>query len=172
MKNDSREVTGKAWILPCGRVVDVTLSEHALLARARMLDIPESEMHQRIPITSLFERLRPDEALNALAGADPKCVAFLEETCETSMELPSSSVDPRVYAIRQWDWIRTRKNLFYARQWCTTTQRRLLNSKEFWQLQPLGDAADETQNCDRDPWWRSLRCLCRSRDRPRVGRLG
>ena len=137
LRNDSYDVRGKHWLLPCGRVVDVTLSEHALYARGKMLNIPEDQIAQKISMRDLFRRLTPDEALCALvSGADKDCVEYLEETFETSMILPSSTVDPRVYAIRQWNWIRTRKNAFYARDWCTENQKRVLLSKEFWLKQP------------------------------------
>lgn len=137
MKNDGWTVTGKFWLLPCGRVFDVTSSEHALLARAKMLGIPEDSMHQRIPIADLFKRLTPDEVLSALAsGASPECVKYLEETFETSMILPASSVDPRVYVINNWGWIRTRKNAFYAKQWTDDTLARVLLNAEFWKKQP------------------------------------
>lgn len=137
MKNDSFDVLGKFWLLPCGRVVDVTLSEHALFARGRMLGVPEDRTVERIPLKTIFQRLTPAEASCALLdGADPDCVDYLKETFENSLSSACPRVDPRVYAIQKWNWIRTRKKAFYARDWCTENQRRLLESKEFWKLQP------------------------------------
>lgn len=127
MKNDSFDIRSKYWILPCGRVVDVTLSEHALLARARMLGIPEDIMHECVPINSLFRTLDDEETRDAQdRGSSLSAIEFLLQ----------DNPDPRVYAIRQWNWIRTRKNAFYARDWATENQRRLLESKEFWAMQP------------------------------------
>ena len=118
-------------------MVDVTLSEHALFARAKMLNIAEDQIHRRIPIQTIFSRLSPMETTCALAdGADQDCVDYLKATFETSLSSMVPAVDPRIYAIREWDWIRTRKNLFYARKWCTNTQQRLLESRAFWDLQP------------------------------------
>ncbi len=133
MKNDSFDIRSKYWILPCGRVVDVTSSEHAILARAHMLGIPEGIMHERIPLNSLFETLNDGEAFDAQErGASLDAIEFLLQPVP----------DPRVYAIQQWNWIRTRKNAFYARDWATENQRRLLLSKEFWSKQP--NATDDS----------------------------
>ncbi len=111
-------------------MVDVTLSEHALLARARMLGIPEDAMHERIPLTELFKRPGLAQVVDAIeeSGADFEAINFLISN--------GDEVDPRIYAIREWNWIRTRKNAFYARDWATENQRRLLESKEFWAMQP------------------------------------
>ncbi len=46
--------------------------------------------------------------------------------------LSTKDPDPRIFAIKYWDWIRTVENKFYAWQWDLKTLERLINSTDFW----------------------------------------
>ncbi len=123
---DSFDVRGKAWILPCGRIVDCSTDEHARFARGVMLNLKEEDFSTAIPIESIFTPLTDDEVKfhrSRSKNPDEYVLAFL--SC-------GKTVDPRVFAIQELGWIRTRENKFYAWQWTPELLERFANLKEFW----------------------------------------
>ncbi len=126
--NDSLDVQGKYWLLPMGEVIDVTTSEHAHYARAHMLKMTLADAHQEISLADIFKPLtNPQWACAVIRGADKDALDFLSAP---------SIVDPRRYVIEKLDWIRTRKNHFYAWEWDERTLLRFATSDEFWKQQP------------------------------------
>ena len=129
MNSDSFQITGRCWIKPDGSVIDTSDDEHARIARGVMLGIPEDEIRRTIHLDGMFSPLAPEQARYWLErGAHPEAVAFL---CLPSGE----SIDPRLWAIREWSWIRQRGNAFYAWIWTLEAKSILSNSDDFWKRQ-------------------------------------
>lgn len=145
---NSFEIFGKAWMLPSGHVIDCTGDEHARIARAYMLGISDDEMRRLLPLDQIHKPLTPEQADRYRDSGIPEDnIRFL---------MTGASVDPRIFAIREWDWIRTRENKFYAWEWDEKTLLRVILNDDFWKrTQVKNDTwldfiaisdGDETQN--------------------------
>lgn len=122
---------GKYWLLPGGKVVDVTTSEHAIYARKLMLRLPDAdhsingrnmcsplsgaeiEAHRRLGI--------PEDVLNFLS-ADSRCT------------------DPRVFVINAWGWVRgrfieLRSPGFWLRRINEESLKTIREASDFWSVQ-------------------------------------
>ncbi len=133
---DSHGISGKSWILPDGTVIDCTGDEHARYARAQMLNIPTDDVGRLLPLNTIFCPLSEAEAKwHRSRGVGPDCIEFLTNG--------SPTVDPRVYAIKYWGWIRTRENKFYAWEWDEKNISRLASATAFWE-EFAKDITDDT----------------------------
>ncbi len=120
---NSLDVRGKFWITQEGVVIDCSADEHARIARAHMLGISADKMNTEIPLNKIFSPLTKIEVFGYRdRGISQFCLDFL------SQDHP----DPRIYAIKNWSWIRTRENVFYAWEWDETALLRLLFNENFW----------------------------------------
>lgn len=121
---------GKFWLLPNNDIIDCSTSEHAFYARARMLGLDIDEAHKKIPIDTIFSPLNKHDAdFYRECGAKDDALEFLINT--TNRE----RVDPRVYAIREYGWIRAVANKFYAWEWDAVAIARLMAADAFWKYQ-------------------------------------
>ncbi len=128
----SFDIRGKYWILPDSSILDVTCDEHARFARAAMLKIPYSDMYQKLPLNKIFQPLGTFEATQYLSqGANWAAVLFLSSN-------NFDRVDPRLFAIERWGWIRSRENKFYAWEWDEKTISALVNALSFWDKTTVG----------------------------------
>lgn len=125
----SLDINGKFWIFKDGSIFDCSADEHARIARAVMLDIPKEEMYQRLSLKKIFKPFTPQERIEAQSTnkCSPSVFEFLSADC--------GFVDPRVYAIEHYDWIRTVQNKFYAWEWNGDSINQLMSSEEFWRKQ-------------------------------------
>ncbi len=131
--NKSVDVAGKWWLLPCGRLVNVSMDEHARYARAAMLNIAEADIPRRIPLNEIFKPLDRMQVVCALAdGAVVDAVMFLKT---------GEHVDPRIYAIEKLNWIRTKDNHYYAMNWDVETYSRLAHADAYWKAQANANSA-------------------------------
>lgn len=93
-----------------------------------MLSIPEDDLRRTLPLNDIFKPLTPEQADMWLRrGVCPHAVAFL---CSDD-----AVVDPRLYVIKNWNWIRVRESDFYAWNWDHQTLDTLSKADEFWQQQ-------------------------------------
>ena len=122
---------GKYWLLPGGRVVDVTTSEHAIYARKLMLRLADGDnsINGRNMCLSLtaaeIETYRrrgiSEDVLNFLS-ADSHCT------------------DPRVFVINAWGWVRGRfvelkSPGFWVRRIDDDALRTIREATDFWSAQ-------------------------------------
>jgi len=114
---------GKYWLTAEG-VADVIVSEHALYARRRMLSLTEGAPGRGMADT--FRTLRKFEVMQfRRRGVPAGVLRFL------SQEDP----DPRVYAIREYGWIRVRDCRFYLWRLDEHTLQIIRAAKEYWKAQ-------------------------------------
>lgn len=117
---------GKYWIKPDGSIIDCTCDEHARIALGHMLKIEPA----LISIQDIFKPLAPHQrTLHLNRGISPVIVSMLSQPDHTG------SIDPRVFMIRYWQWVRVRKNCFYAWQWHPGKVKHLLGSEAYWKTQ-------------------------------------
>lgn len=120
------DVIGKCWVTHSG-VVDVSGDEHARFARGTMLNIPPERIKSEIPIHTIFKQMTESDAkYYEELGVSRFPLDFLKSGNERGF------VDPRVYAIKNYDWIRTVDDQFYAWDWNEDTIKRLMSCDEFW----------------------------------------
>ncbi len=118
-------LNGKYWLIPGGRVVDVTASEHAIFARKFMLRLPDADLS--ITIKNMLSPLTPRQiSCHRRRGISEDILNFLSAD--------RSSNDPRVFAINTWFWIRAR----FVRRTAGLWLRRFDDEA----LQTIRDAAD------------------------------
>ncbi len=128
---NSWDIRGKFFITTNNGLIDCTGDEHARIARAYMLRISQTDMARDLPLDRLFKPLTLDEAkYHRDRGMEKHCIEFLSH---------GDHVDPRVYAIREWGWIRTVENKFYAWEWDDATERRLMSNEAFWKKTRAND---------------------------------
>lgn len=127
----------KYWIKPDGSIIDCTCDEHARYALAAMLKLSPEEMHA-IPLTQIFKPwqfLNKDQSWTVLLklalrdGVTAEALGFLKEMPD------KKTIDPRVFVIQHWNWIRVRKSAFYAWQWDADALKRLLSASAYWKTQ-------------------------------------
>src|SRR5689334_6926795 len=114
---------GKWWLRPNELSLDVSTTEHALVARRVMLGLSpdepvftQADMFQALPSGQIHEFTS--------RGVSPGVLEFLSR--------PS---DPRVYAIRKWGWIRTRRDRFYLWKLDDATLKTIRECPDYWQAQ-------------------------------------
>ncbi len=119
-------LTGKYWITP-EATVQLVSKEHAIFALGIMLNYPRDE---RLP-DSWFGNGVPKEQLEAALerGADPKAIKFLEKP----------GADPRLYAIREYGWVRITKNKFDVWVFDDSTAELVRNADGYWSEQYARD---------------------------------
>lgn len=142
------DLFGKYWIIPHRRlhqdllqasateVIDCTLDEHARYARAAMLGLSDFDdkdaLRNMAPQHCIF---KPMYWLELAARAYPRCdkeaLKFLEG------KPGDKNVDPRVYVIERYGWIRVRENRYYAWQWDALTTERLFFCEAYWKKQDV-----------------------------------
>lgn len=123
-------LTGKYWITP-GGVIDVSDSEHALYARKIMLGLaPEDFTYNvRTMFTPLSARERKKFRSRGVGG---DALDFLGQ--------PGN--DPRMFAIREWGWVRTRASAFYLWVLDDAALRLVRGARDFWAGQTQAGARD------------------------------
>lgn len=106
------------------RLVDVSTSEHALYAKNRMLKLDGTGRELKLD-KNLFKPVA-ERVLAAAAkrGAAPDALLWLRQ-----------GLDPRLYSMKHWGWIRTRDADLYVWKWRPKTFLLLCNAKEFWAKQ-------------------------------------
>lgn len=129
-------LTGKFWIMPDG-VVDVSTSEHALFAKKIMLGLaPEDYTYN---VTTMFTPLSAAERRKFKGRG----------VCRRVLEFLSlHDNDPRMFAIREWKWIRTRQQSFHLWTFDAETISLIRNASTYWQVQRQvepGDTIDVEQ---------------------------
>jgi len=124
-------LNGKYWLIPGGRVVDVTLSEHAIYARKEMLGLPCG--NPSVSHGNMLCPLTPSEIVDhRRRGVTEDVLSFLSVDSQRS--------DPRVYAINSWNWIRARfiemdSPGFWLRSIDDATLRTIRSASDFWLAQ-------------------------------------
>ncbi|MBE7465626.1 MAG: hypothetical protein HS116_19300 [Planctomycetes bacterium] len=113
---------GKFWITPEG-VHEVTLSEHWLFAKNWLLKLDE---HERFKLQDTFKLLTPDQVERFRARGIPE---------DDLRALSTPDEDLRVYMIRRYCWVRTRRSDLYLWQLDDTTLERIRRASDFWSLQ-------------------------------------
>ncbi len=120
-------LTGKFWITPEG-LIDVTMTEHALVARRVMLGLAPDE--PRFTVRNMFKALSPEEQAEFRARGVPEdALSFLEKE-------PN---EPRIFMIRERGWIRVRASGFYIWTMDAATLQRILGAQDFWRAQTKFD---------------------------------
>lgn len=116
-------IQGKYWITPHG-LVDVTTSEHALYAKNNMLKLARTRGEIRLDRT-LFSALTSRQiAVHRRRGIPAKVLHFL-----------SVKNDPRIFAIREYGWIRVRQSGIYVWRLNAAVLRRVRQCTQFWEGQ-------------------------------------
>lgn len=141
-------LTGKWWLRPDGAALNVSDTEHALVARRVMLGLkPDANrFSQRV----MFAALTPEEQTE-FRKAGKSILSFLRE-----------ENDPRVFAIRQWRWVRVRKDRFYLWKFDVATLRIIRASRDYWSQQvslASGDCIDVIELSTGDEFSLPVRCL-------------
>ena len=121
-------LTGKYWILPDGAVVDTSTTEHAVLAREKMLRL---QLDDPIRKKSPFYKLTAVDAVR-LMDRDP---VLLFKRYAPAIEFLLAGGDPRWWVIEKLDWIRVAKNGMWVWRFDATILKRLRNVKEYWDAQ-------------------------------------
>lgn len=121
------DLRGKFWITPDG-VIDVSADEHARAALSAMVMVAPG----LIDLKRIFKPLTEQQRVACRArGISQEIVDFLS----TPGTHGNVEVDPRVYVIHEWGWIRTKGNAFYAWRWDRATKLMLLNARDYWDEQ-------------------------------------
>jgi hypothetical protein len=144
---------GKYWITPEG-LVDVTLGEHAVYARRVMLKLrPDESLSPKEMLTPLTAAQRGKYAAR---GVPKDVLEFLSRPNGDGM------VEPRIYAIREYGWVRTRKEGLWVWRQDERTLWLIRDAKEFWARQSHlkgRDGVDVVQLSDRGKYYLTLREL-------------
>lgn len=112
---------GKFWIDALNdRVVDVSMSEHAVYARNQLLR---------------WSKTTPNKCLGPLSKAELKQIESLLPTQRALANLIKKQNDPRVILIEHLSAIRTRENAFYVRCVNIWALACVANADRFWQIQ-------------------------------------
>lgn len=126
----SFEIRGKWWITPT-QVIDCSADEHARIALAHMLHLPLEEARLEFGLKSIFNPFTEAQVRkHSRRGVALDVLHFLQ-TPERN-----GRVDPRVYVIKNWNWLRTRDCAFYAALWDLETCERFFRCAEFWKKHP------------------------------------
>ncbi len=116
-------LTGKFWIVPEG-LLELRGGEHNQIAAAVMMAMPED---RRVPLHWLVKGIPEAELEAALArGADESALHFLAD----------KKNDPRLFAMKEYGWVRTMKdkfNLWYFD--CETAD--MVRRSPYWKMQSL-----------------------------------
>lgn len=124
----SLEFIGKFWIKPDSTCIDVSCSEHARVAKAVMLGVGSDDINREVPLNTIFKPLTNEQAEMYLdRNVNLDAVRFLCSDDEF--------VDPRVFAIRNYRWIRTNGCDFYAWSWTDHAREILSKCDDFWNQQ-------------------------------------
>lgn len=121
-------LTGKYFITEAG-AVDVSGREHEWLSTAVMLQLPDRMF---APYRWSIDGV-PEEELQAALdrGADPAAVRYLE----------NKKHDSRLYAVREYGWVRTFKNKFNLRYFdCETAD--MVRRSDYWKFQHQVEQGD------------------------------
>ena len=114
---------GKYWLTVDG-VADVTVSEHALYARRYMLGVTEGDAG--CDMADMFRTLRKVEVLQfRRRGVAAGILEFLSQ----------KNPDPRVYALREYGWVRVRDCRFYLWRLDDHSLQIIRAAKEYWKAQ-------------------------------------
>lgn len=117
------------WLTPAG-AFDMKASEHAQAAAHSMLNMPAD---RRVPMHWMIKGIPEEELVAALErGADPKAVEFLS----------NSRGDPRLFALREYGWIRVAKNAFNLWKFDEETVKLIRNAKDYWAAQDNAGACE------------------------------
>ena len=148
---------GKWWLRPGKAAIEVSATEHALVARRVMLGLePDAaRFTQRDMLSALTEA---EIAEFRKIGVEQQALEFL---C-----VPN---DPRIFAIREWCWIRVRRDRFYLWKLDAASLRVIRESHSFWSAQPKSDprdAADIVELSSGDEFSLSIRRLLDGRSKP------
>ncbi len=114
-------LTGKYFITPAG-AVDVSGREHSWLSTAVMLNMKDRMF---APYRWSIDGVPKEELRDALTrGADPAAIRFLE----------TKKNDSRLYAVREYGWVRTFKNKFNLWYFdCATAD--MVRESDYWDFQ-------------------------------------
>ena len=116
-------LNGKWWLRPDGASLDVSATEHALIARRVMLGLTFDE-----PVfthADMFNALTSEQLKKYINRGVPR----------TALEFLSRPNDPRIYAIQQWGWIRVRRDRFYLGTLNDKSLQTIRQSGVYWQAQ-------------------------------------
>jgi hypothetical protein len=128
----SNMLIGKWWLRPTKAALDVSTTEHALVARRVMLRMdPDAARFTQI---EMFDALTPAESAEFKAQDVPV----------DALDFLSRRNDPRVYAIREWGWVRVRRDRFYLWKFDRRALRTIRSSSGYWSAQPNMDPNDAT----------------------------
>lgn len=120
-------LTGDWWLTPEGSW-DMKSSEHAAVAIAVMLKMDLATA--RVPMWWTIKGIPEEEFDKALArGADPAAVAFLVDKRH----------DARLWALREYNWIRTTKQHFNVWKFDNKTAEIIRDAGDYWSQQPSID---------------------------------
>jgi hypothetical protein len=115
-------LTGKYWIVPGMSAINLSNDEHDQVAMAIMLALPRPTAPRHWLIKGV-----PHEELDAALArnADLKAIRYLE----------NKNHDPRLYAIREYGWVRTYKNKFNLWRFDDATAE-MVRQSDYWAMQP------------------------------------
>ncbi len=113
-------LSGKWWLTPAG-AYDVGTREHAHYALRDML------LYPRLPPVQWFGLGVPAAELDAALarGADPKAVEYLSNKAR----------DPRLFAMKEYHWVRTARNVFNLWEFNEATAQTIRAAANYWQAQ-------------------------------------
>ena len=115
---------GSFWLTPTG-VVSSAGVEHGYLAKLAMLGLERGspEAHKYVPMPRWHHPLTDHAADELLKrGAAPGAISFLAQ-----------DKDPRLYAIREWGWVRVRDDHIDVWTFDQPTLDMIRNSIGFWE---------------------------------------
>lgn len=116
-------LNGKWWLRPDASSLDVSATEHALIARRVMLGLAVDEA--MFTHADMFDPLTSEQIKEFTDRNVPRsAIGFLSHTN-----------DPRVYAIQEWGWIRVRRDRYYLWTLDDAALRTIRASSDYWQAQ-------------------------------------
>jgi hypothetical protein len=125
-------LTGKYWILPDGAVIDTSTTEHAVLAREKILRLDRDDPLRK---KSPFYKLTAEDA-KRLNNRDPELLFRKYRPAVTYM---LTGGDPRWWVIEKLDWIRVAKSGMWLWHFNAAILKRLRNAQPYWDAQEKQD---------------------------------
>ena len=134
---------GRYWLTPEGETLDVAGSEHANIAKIVMLNIdnPEDRMAYA-PIKNVWKAMTDEEAsIHLRRGVDPNVINFFQS---------AGHPDARIWALREWGWVRTDDSLFNCWILDDQTLDTIRANKRYWMVQRPGLESDTVINVNEE----------------------
>ena len=124
-------LAGRYWLTPEGETLAVEGGEHANIAKIVMLNIDNPQDRSKYAQTrNVWKAMTDEEAeIHAGRGVDARVINFFQS---------SNHPDARLWAVREWGWVRTADSLFNCWLFDDGTLKTIRANKEYWRMQEFG----------------------------------